>query len=90
VRDLLEPASEAADPKDDVFNLAGLVENEFFDVADLFVGVVINVDTNGGPCGLALLPARGEYQPSVDGLPGTICRAACCSFFKQKRLLRSM
>ena len=53
---VLAHSENAADPKDDVFNLAGLVENEFFDVTDFFVGFVINVDANElGRAPLALL-----------------------------------
>jgi hypothetical protein len=33
---MLAHSEKAADPKDDVFNLAGLVENKFLDIADLF------------------------------------------------------
>ena len=61
---MLAHSEKAADPKDDVFNLAGLVENEFFDIAYFFVGFVINVDANelgGAPspslCIVALLLA---------------------------------
>lgn len=53
---MLAHSEKAADPKDDVFNLAGLVENKFFDITDFLVGFVINVDTNElGRAPLALL-----------------------------------
>jgi hypothetical protein len=53
---MLAHSEKAADPKDDVFNLAGLVENKFFDITDFFVGCVINVDANEfGRAPLALL-----------------------------------
>jgi hypothetical protein len=32
---MLAHSEKAADPKDNIFNLAGLVENKFFDIADL-------------------------------------------------------
>jgi hypothetical protein len=43
---MLAHSEKAADPKDDVFNLAGLVENKFLDITDFFVSFVINVDAN--------------------------------------------
>src|SRR5471032_81291 len=56
---MLAHSEKAADPKDDMFNLAGLVENEFFDIANFFVGFVINVDANElGRAPLTLLMHR--------------------------------
>jgi hypothetical protein len=53
---MLAHSKKAADPKDDVFDLAGLVENKLFDITDFFVGFVINVDANElGRAPLALL-----------------------------------
>jgi hypothetical protein len=39
-------AEEAADAQDDVLYLAGLVQDDVIDVADLFIGVVVDVDAD--------------------------------------------
>jgi hypothetical protein len=57
---MLAHAQESADAQDDVRGLAGLVENNFVDVADLFVGLVVDVDADElGSAPFALPVLRG-------------------------------
>ena len=43
---MLAHTQEPADAQNNVLDLAGLVENDIADVADLLVGLVVDVDTN--------------------------------------------
>ena len=43
---MLAHAEEAADAEDDVLDLSRLVQDDIIDVADLFIGVVVNVDAD--------------------------------------------
>jgi hypothetical protein len=43
---VLPHAEEAANAQDDFLGLSSLVQDDIIDVADLFIGVIVNVDAD--------------------------------------------